>query len=118
MSARSVPQQVRHTPGSWTHDAAASRHTCCSSPARLPLSPHLQLSLLVADDDDAQVVGEEVHAVVAGHSDRDLELAGQELRAVDGLRGVLEVGAEAVEGAVVRDLGVLEGAGGGSSRGW
>jgi hypothetical protein len=53
------------------------------------------------------VVGEDVDAVVARDGDGDLELAGEELRPVDGLGAVLVVGAKAVEGAVGGDLGVL-----------
>ena len=55
------------------------------------------LSCTVADRHNAQVIGEQVHAVVAGHGDRDLELAGQEMGAVDGLRRIGVIGAKAVE---------------------
>eukprot|EP00967_Tisochrysis_lutea_P000756 scaffold956_cov18-Tisochrysis_lutea.AAC.2 len=48
-----------------------------------------------------------VNAVVPRHSDSNLELAGQELGAIDGLRGVLKVGAKLVERTVCCHLGVL-----------
>ncbi len=41
-------------------------------------SPHLQLAGRVGDDDNADVVGQHVHAVVARHRDRDLACASGE----------------------------------------
>ena len=55
---------------------------------------HQQLASVVGDDDDADVVGQHVHAVVARHRDGDLELARQVHVAVDGLRAARVVGAE------------------------
>ena len=54
-----------------------------------------------------EVLGEEVDRVVPRDRDGDLELAGQELLAVDGLGRVLKVGPELVEGPGLGDLGVL-----------
>ena len=69
---------------------------------------HLARAVGVHDDDDAEVVGEQVDRVVARHRHRDLELAREELRAVDGLRGAGEVGAVRVVVAGCRDLWPLE----------
>mmetsp|Transcript_17018 Transcript_17018/g.30409 ORF Transcript_17018/g.30409 Transcript_17018/m.30409 type:complete len:539 (+) Transcript_17018:171-1787(+) len=68
------------------------------------------IAIGIRNHDYADVIGEEVHRVVARYGDRHLELARQELSAVDGLRGVLKVGAKAVEGAVRGHFGVLTGA--------
>mmetsp|Transcript_4857 Transcript_4857/g.8445 ORF Transcript_4857/g.8445 Transcript_4857/m.8445 type:complete len:224 (+) Transcript_4857:1791-2462(+) len=67
----------------------------------------LQLALLICDDNNAKVVCEQIHRVVTWHCDCHLELAGQELCAIDGLRGVLKVGTKAIECAVRGNLGIL-----------
>ena len=60
--------------------------------------PHLQLAGRVGDDDDADVIGEHVDAVVAGHRDRDLKFPRQVDVAVDRLRAARVVGAKPVAG--------------------
>mmetsp|Transcript_20007 Transcript_20007/g.59446 ORF Transcript_20007/g.59446 Transcript_20007/m.59446 type:complete len:216 (+) Transcript_20007:2861-3508(+) len=65
------------------------------------------LAAIARDHDDTNVVGEEVNAVVARYRHRNLELSRQELRAVDRLRAILEVGAKAIVEAVLSDLRVL-----------
>ena len=79
----------------------------CKRTGRLDIWTHLDLPGIIKHADDAKVIGEEVDRVVAGDGDADLELAGQELGAVDGLRGVLKVCAKPVEVAVCSNLGVL-----------
>ena len=67
----------------------------------------LNLTSSIVDDNNTQVICEDVHRVVPRHSHPNLELAGQELGAIDGLRRALKVGAKAVEGTVSCYLRVL-----------
>lgn len=68
----------------------------------------LKLAAGTCDDHHANVICEEVHAVVAWDCDGDFELSGQEEVAVDGLWGILKVGTIAIEGSVGCHLRVLQ----------
>mmetsp|Transcript_14292 Transcript_14292/g.40781 ORF Transcript_14292/g.40781 Transcript_14292/m.40781 type:complete len:249 (+) Transcript_14292:1091-1837(+) len=67
----------------------------------------LQLSLRIRHHHKAHVVRKHIHRVVARDRHRDLELAGQEQIAIDGLWRVLKVCPKAVEGPIRRHLGIL-----------
>ena len=60
-------------------------------------------------DADADVVGQKVDVVIPGDGDADLELAGQELGAVDGFGGALKVGPEPVVVPARHHLRLLDG---------
>ena len=67
----------------------------------------LMLPIRAHDDHHTDIVGEQVHRVVAWHCHSHLELAGQELGSIDGLRRAFKVCSKAVEGTSFCDLGVL-----------
>ena len=68
----------------------------------------LQLTLGIRQDNNAEIVGEQVHGVVSRYSDGNLELPGQELGAIDWLRGPNEVGAKCIVVAGLCHLWTLQ----------
>jgi hypothetical protein len=77
--------------------------------SRHEVTLHLDLpSHFIRDHNDADVIGEEIHTVIPRDSDSNLELAWQELGAIDGLWAVLKVGTKPVERSISCHLGVLE----------
>ena len=59
------------------------------------------------DDNNANVVGEKVNTVIPRDSHGDLELAWEELSAIDRLWAVLKVCSEAIISSVLRNLRIL-----------
>lgn len=97
-----------HVSNGLTH---ASKCACIAMGAAKAATNHKvvahMLTIVVHDDDDSDVVGENIHRVVTRYRHRNFEFARKELSAIDRLCGVGEVGSIPIKLSILGDLRIL-----------